>query len=92
MLDERDAAWAEVYAALPADWVVLRPLWQETKRVWAVYVRRLTGPKRTVGVWHDAFGQTEAIALRALSQQFRTGLAQTLPILRGKAWIERARK
>ncbi len=46
----------------------------------------------TVGAWHEAFGETEAIALRALAQQFRTGLAYTLPILRGKAWIERARK
>ncbi len=73
MLDERDAAWAEVYAVLPIDWVVLRPLWRGTDQVWAVYARSTTrsGDEKP---WAEAFGETEAIALRALAQQFRTGL------------------
>jgi len=74
MLDERDAAWAEVYAVLPADWVVLRPLWRETDRLWAVYARSTTR-SRDEKPWAEGFGETEAIALRALAQQFRTGLA-----------------
>jgi len=74
MPDERDEAWAEVYEVLPADWVVLRPLWRGTKGLWAVYARPMTrGGKETS--WVEAFGETEAIALWALAQQFRTGLA-----------------
>jgi hypothetical protein len=74
MLDERDEAWAEVYAVLPADWVVLRPLWRGSQGVWAVYARRMSrrGEDRP---WVEAFGETEAIALRALAQQFRAGQA-----------------
>ena len=74
MLDERDAAWAEVYAVLPTDWVVLRPMWQETKRVGAVYARS-TARSSDAQPWLEAFGETEAIALRALAQQFRVGTA-----------------
>ena len=69
---ERDAAWAEVYAVLPTDWVVLRPMWQETKRVWAVYARSTT-QSNDAKPWVEAFGETEVTALRALAQQFRTG-------------------
>ena len=70
MIDERDKAWAEVYAVLPADWVVLRPMWREADRMWVVYARSTTRssddkPRA------EAFGQTEAIALRALAKQFR---------------------
>jgi hypothetical protein len=67
---ERAAAWEELYAVLPADWVVLRPMWQETKRVWAVYARSTTRSS-DAQPWVEAFGETEAIALRALAQQFR---------------------
>ena len=74
MLDERDAAWAEVYAVLPTDWVVLRPMWQETSRVWAVYARSTTRSS-DAQPWVEAFGETEAIALRALAQQFRVAMA-----------------
>ncbi len=74
MLDERDAAWAEVYAVLPADWVVLRPLWRETDRTWAVYARS-TARSSDDKPWVEAFGETEAIALRALAQQFRVSKA-----------------
>ncbi|MGO9178741.1 MAG: hypothetical protein ACLQBX_17830 [Candidatus Limnocylindrales bacterium] len=74
MLGERDAAWAEVYAVLPTDWVVLRPMWRETDRMWAVYARS-TARSSDAKPWADAFGETEAIALRALAQQFRTGQA-----------------
>jgi hypothetical protein len=73
MLDERDEAWAEVYAVLPIDWVVLRPMWRETDRVWAVYARS-TARSSDEKPWAEAFGATEAIALRALAQQIRTGL------------------
>ena len=74
MLDERDAAWAEVYAVLPADWVVLRPMWRETDRVWAVYARS-TARSSDAQPWLEAFGETEAMARLALAQQFRAGQA-----------------
>jgi len=73
MLDERDEAWGEVYAVLPADWVVLRPMWRGTDRLWAVYARSTTRSSDATP-WAEGFGETEAIALRALAQQFRTGL------------------
>jgi len=72
--DERDAAWAEVYAALPVDWVVLRPLWRGEQGVWAVYARS-TNRSGDDQPWVEAFGETEAVALRALAQQFRAGQA-----------------
>jgi hypothetical protein len=72
MLDERDAAWAEVYAVLPADWVVLRPMWRGEQGAWAVYARS-TARSSDAESWVEAFGETEAIALRALAQQLRTG-------------------
>ena len=71
---ERDAAWAEVYAVLPADWVVLRPLWRGEQGAWAVYAR-FTARSSDDKPWVEAFGETEAIALRALAQQFRVGQA-----------------
>jgi hypothetical protein len=74
MLDERDAAWAEVYAVLPADWVALRPMWRGEQGVWAVYARS-TARSSDAEPWVEAFGETEAIALRALTQQFRVGQA-----------------
>jgi hypothetical protein len=74
MLDERDAAWAEVYAVLPADWVVLRPMWRGEQGAWAVYARS-TARSSDAESWVEAFGETEAIALRALAQQFRMGQA-----------------
>jgi hypothetical protein len=74
MLDERDAAWAEVYAVLPADRVVLRPLWRGEQGVWAVYARS-TARSSDAESWVEAFGATEAVALRALAQQFRMGQA-----------------
>ncbi len=74
MLDERDKAWAEVYAVLPADWVVLRPMWRETGRTWVVYARSTTRSSDDKP-WAEAFGETEAIAPRALAQQFRAGQA-----------------
>jgi hypothetical protein len=74
MLEDRDAAWAEVYAVLPADWVVLRPMWRETDRMWAVYARSTTRSSDDQP-WVEAFGETEAIALRALAQRFRMGQA-----------------
>ena len=68
---ERAAAWEELYDALPDGWAVMHPQWREADHLWAVYARRLIGAQHTGGQWHEAFGQTEAIALRALAQQFR---------------------
>jgi hypothetical protein len=61
-----------VYAVLPADWVVLRPVWRGTQDVWGAYARPTTqgGEDRP---WVEAFGETEAAALRALAHQFRAG-------------------
>jgi hypothetical protein len=73
---ERAAAWEELYDALPDGWAVMHPQWREADHLWAVYARHLIGAKHTVGhQWHEAFGETEAIALRALAQQFRAGAA-----------------
>ena len=36
-----------------------------------LYAQHLSGTRPTVGPWREAFGQSEAIALRALAQQFR---------------------
>ena len=70
MLDERDEVLAELRAALPQWWVVVGPLWRESERLWAVYAHPVaSGGKETP--WAEAFGQTEAIALRALAQRFR---------------------
>jgi hypothetical protein len=74
MLGERDEAWAEVYAVLPADWVVLRPMWRGEQGAWAVYARS-TARSSDAQPWVDAFGETEATALRALTQQFRAETA-----------------
>ena len=68
---DRVAAWEELYAALPHGWAVMRPVWRAEDRVWAIYAHHLSGPKHAVGPWREAFGQSEAIALRALAQQFR---------------------
>jgi hypothetical protein len=69
---ERAAAWEELYDALPDGWAVMHPQWREADHLWAVYARHLMGAKHTLAhQWHEAFGQTEAIALRALAQQFR---------------------
>jgi hypothetical protein len=74
MLDERDEALAELRAALPQWWVVVGPLWRESEHLWEVHAHPMpSGGKETP--WAEAFGQTEAIALRALAQQFRTGMA-----------------
>jgi hypothetical protein len=67
---ERAAAWEELCDALPDGWAVMHPQWREADHSWAVYARRLTGPKPTIGAWREAFGETEAIALRSLAQQF----------------------
>jgi hypothetical protein len=46
-------------------------MWRETDRVWAVYARS-TARSSDEKPWVEAFGATEAVALRALAQQFRT--------------------
>ena len=69
--DERAAAWEELYDTLPDGWAVMRPVWREADRMWAIYARKMAGPGHADGPWREAFGQTEAIALRALAQQFR---------------------
>ena len=65
-------AWEDLYRVLPDGWSVMRPQWQRDQRVWVIYARNLTGARRTLDPWAEAFGETEAIALRALAQQFRT--------------------
>jgi hypothetical protein len=73
-MDEPECAAAreELYDALPDGWAVMHPQWREADHPWAVYARRLVGVRHTVDhQWHEAFGQTETIALRALAQQFR---------------------
>jgi hypothetical protein len=49
----------------------MHPQWPEADHLWAVYARLLMGAKHTGGPWAEAFGETEAVALRALAQQFR---------------------
>lgn len=69
---ERAAAWEALYDALPDGWAVMHPQWRAADNLWTVDARRLIGAKHTVGhQWHEAFGQTESIALCALAQQFR---------------------
>ena len=65
-------AWEELYRVLPDGWSVMRPQWQRDQRVWVIYARNLTGARRALDPWAEAFGETKAIALRALAQQFRT--------------------
>ena len=67
MLDERDAAWAEVYAVLPADWVVLRPLWRGEQGAWAVYPRS-TARSTDAQSWVEAFGETSSVPARGVDR------------------------
>ena len=72
MLDDREVAWDELDVALPEGWVASRPAWDEPECLWvvrAVFGRGLLPyqPAR------EAFGQSEADALRTLAQQFRLG-------------------
>ncbi len=59
---------------LPADWVVLRPLWRGEQGAWAGYARS-TARSSDDKPWLEAFGATEALALRAMAQRFRAGQA-----------------
>jgi hypothetical protein len=68
---ERAAAWEELYNSLPDGWAVMHPQWREDDQMWFVYTRQLTGTWRGRNAGHQAFGATEAIALRALAQQLR---------------------
>jgi hypothetical protein len=74
MIDDRDAAWVELRAVLPDWWVVVGPAWRGSERLWAVYARPMSSTRED-RPWAEAFGETEAIALRALAQQFRVGQA-----------------
>jgi hypothetical protein len=49
-------------------------MWRGTDRVWAVYARS-TARSSDEKPWAEAFGETEAVALRALAQQLRAGMA-----------------
>ena len=69
--DERAVAWVELYDTLPDGLAVRRPVRRERDRVWAIYARTMAGPWHADGPWREAFGHAEAIALRALAQQFR---------------------
>ena len=75
MTDERHAAWAELSAVLPDGWIAIGPVWRKDERDWAVYARRTIGARRDGDEWREAFGESEAMALRALAQQFRTAQA-----------------
>ena len=66
---ERVAAWETVYAVLPRGWAVLSPQWREVDHLWVVYAQPVIG--HGWSAWHEAFGQTETVALRALARQFR---------------------
>jgi hypothetical protein len=63
--------WGDLYRVLPDGWSVMRPQWQGDLRVWVIDARNLTVARRALDPWAEAFGETEAIALRALAQQFR---------------------
>jgi hypothetical protein len=68
---DRVAAWEEVYAVLPRGWAVMSPQSREVDHLWVIYARHVTGLEQGGGPWHEAYGETEAVALRALAQQFR---------------------
>ena len=69
--DEREAAWAEVYAALPVGWVATPPVYDPRARVWRAYARDLRGAPREYQPWEEAVGADEATALRVLATRFR---------------------
>ena len=66
--DDRDTAWAELYAVLPDGWAVLGPRLREDKSDWVVSAQHMRGQADPL---REAYGDTEAAALRALAQQFR---------------------
>ncbi len=70
-MDDSEQAWSEVYAVLPDGWTVMRPVWREADQVWAVYAREVMGARREHEAWLEAYGESQAIALRALAQQLR---------------------
>ena len=49
--DERAVAWEELYDTLPEGWAVMRPVWREADRVWAIYARTMAGPWHADGPW-----------------------------------------
>ena len=67
----RDAAWGLVYAALPAGWVVLPPVYDPVDHVWRVYARDLRGAPREYQPWAEGVGADEVTALQVLAQRFR---------------------
>ena len=72
MLDDPEVAWDELEVALPEGWVASRPEWDEPECLWvvrAVLGGGLAGHQPA----REAFGQSEADALRTLAQQFRLG-------------------
>jgi hypothetical protein len=73
--EERNAAGAELRAVLAEGWIVIGPVLRKDDRGWAVYARQLPGPGQDPDAWREAFGKTEASALRAMAQQFRLGPA-----------------
>ena len=64
-------AWAELYAALPAGWVVMSPTYDQVQQVWRVYARDLRGAPREYQPWEEGVGADRATALRVLAQRFR---------------------
>ena len=70
-MDDSEQAWSEVYAVLPDGWTVMRPVWRDDDRMWAVYARELTGAQRDHDPWLEAYGESQTNALLGLAQQLR---------------------
>ena len=72
MADDVTDAWEDLFRVLPDGWVVMRPMWRQDDGMWFVHARWLGGPRWSQRAIREAYGSTEAAALQALAQQFRT--------------------
>ena len=70
MSDDREAAWTDLKAALPDGWVVSPPRYDERDGLWVVRADLIQDPP-PYRPWREAFGATEADAVRALARQFK---------------------
>jgi hypothetical protein len=69
---ERAAAWEQLYDACRTAGPSCTRSGAKRITCGPFYARHLIGAKHTLeDQWHEAFGPTETIALRALARQFR---------------------